>query len=50
MNTYKMTIAGFERELPIFPVSENVSIAAFILFGDPEITVASAKELFEKSS
>ncbi len=48
MNTYKMTIAGLERELPIFPVSENVSIAAFILFGDPEITVASAKELLKK--
>lgn len=48
METYKMTIAGLERELPIFPINENLSIAAFIMFGDAEITVASARELLKK--
>ena len=37
-----MTIAGLERELPLCPVSEHLDIAAFIIFGDVEITVAAA--------
>jgi adenine phosphoribosyltransferase len=48
METFKMKIAGLERELPIFKVNDNVSIAAFILFGDVEITIASARELLKK--
>ena len=36
--TYKMTIAGLERELTLFPVSETLDIAAFIIFGDVELT------------
>ena len=47
-NTYKMTIAGLERELPLCEVSENLDIAAFIMFGDVEITVAAARELLKK--
>ena len=39
METYKMTIAGCERELPICKVNDNLSIAAFIMFGDVEVTV-----------
>ena len=46
--TYKMKIAGLERELPICPLNDNVSIAGFIIFGDVELTVACAKELLEK--
>lgn len=48
MKTYKMTIAGLERELPIFPINDKVSIAAFIMFGDAELTVAAAGELLKK--
>ncbi len=48
METYKMTIAGLERELPIFKLNDELSIAAFIMFGDAEITVASARELLKK--
>ncbi len=48
MNTYKINIAGLERELEIFPISDELSIAAFILFGDVEITVHSAKKLLER--
>ena len=48
MNTYKMTIAGLERELPICEVSEHLDIAAFVMFGDVEITKAAAAALLEK--
>ncbi len=47
MGTYKMTIAGHERELELFPVSDKLDIAAFIMFGDVEITEAAATELLK---
>ena len=46
---YTMKIAGVERNLKLFPVSDSLDIAAFILFGDTEITVASATELLKKA-
>ena len=46
---YPMTIAGLQRELPICPVNENLSIAGFVIFGDQELTVACAKELLAKA-
>lgn len=46
--TYKINIAGCERELPLCEVSPNLDIAAFIMFGDVEVTVAAAKALLEK--
>ena len=48
MATYKMTIAGCKRELLLCEVSEHLDIAAFIMFGDVEVTEAAAKELLEK--
>lgn len=48
MATYKMTIAGLERELPLCAVNDKLDIAAFVIFGDVEITVASATQLLEK--
>lgn len=45
--TYKMTIAGLERELSKYPVSDKLDIAAFILFDDVEITEAAAKALLD---
>jgi len=47
--TYKMTIAGCERELPLCEVDEHLDIAAFIMFGDVEITEKSAAELLKKA-
>lgn len=47
-DTYKIKIAGLERELSMFEVNDKLDIAAFILFGDVEITVAAAKDLLEK--
>ena len=49
MNSYEMTIAGVKRALPLFPVGGGTMIAAFIMFGDVEITVKSAAALLEKA-
>ena len=46
---HHMRIAGLERDLPICPVSDTLSIAGFVIFGDPELTVACAKELLAKA-
>ena len=45
--SYEMTIAGLERSLPLFPINESLQIAAFIMFGDVEITKASAEALLK---
>ena len=45
---YHMTIAGCERDLPLCPLNEDLMIAGFVIFGDPELTTACAKELLEK--
>lgn len=47
MATYKMTIAGCERELERYPVNDKLDIAAFIMFGDVEITEKAATELLK---
>lgn len=45
---YTLKIAGLERQLKKFPVSDSLDIAAFILFGDVELTEACSKALLEK--
>ena len=45
MKYYKMSIAGLERHLPICRVTDDLYIAGFVIFGDPELTTACAKEL-----
>lgn len=46
---YEMEIAGYKRELLLSPVNDSTSIAAFIIFGDVEITKACASHLLEKA-
>lgn len=46
---YSMEIAGCKRDLELFPVTDSLYIAAFILFGDVEVTKASAKELLKRA-
>ena len=46
---YSMEIAGVRRDLRLFSVNENLKIAAFILFGDVEMTVECAKALLKKA-
>ncbi|MBR7008663.1 MAG: adenine phosphoribosyltransferase [Ruminococcus sp.] len=48
MAFYTLKVAGVERQLPILPVSDKTSIAAFIMFSDVELTVACASELLKK--
>ena len=45
--TYRMNIAGLVRDLPICPISDDLSIAGFVVFGDQELTVACARELLK---
>ena len=49
MKTYTLNVAGLQRELPICEVSDKLDIAAFIMFGDVELTVKSAQELIKKA-
>lgn len=46
---YKMTIAGLERSLPLCPISDDLYIAAFVIFGDVELTCACAEELLKRA-
>ena len=45
---YTLKIAGLERQLEMFPVSDKLDIAAFIIFGDVELTVKASEELLKK--
>lgn len=47
-NTYKINIAGLERELPLCEVNEHLDIAAFICFGDVELTIAVCSEFLKR--
>ena len=47
--TYKMKIAGLDRELPLCPLNEKLQIGAFVIFGDCELTVACARELLARA-
>lgn len=47
--TYTIDIAGMKRDLSLFPVNENLYIAAFILFGDVEVTKHCATELLKRA-
>lgn len=46
---YELHIAGLTRKLQKFPVSDSLDIAAFILFGDVELTEHCASELLKKA-
>ena len=46
---YRMTVAGCERALPLCPINDELMIAGFVIFGDPELTTACATELLKKA-
>lgn len=46
---FKMNIAGCERKLPLCPLTDDLYIGAFVIFGDPELTTACAKELLKRA-
>jgi len=45
MQTYRIKVAGLERDLPLCRINDELSIAAFVIFGDVELTCACAREL-----
>jgi len=47
MKYYRMKIAGVERDLPLCRVNDDLYIGAFVIFGDPELTVACAGALLK---
>ena len=47
--TYDIDIAGLKRSLPVCPVSDSLSIGAFVMFGDVELTVHCASELLKRA-
>lgn len=46
-HTYSLHVAGLERHLPICPLNDQLSIGAFIIFGDVELTCRCAEELLK---
>lgn len=46
---HHIKIAGLERDLPICKLSDDLSIGAFVIFGDVELTCACAGALLEKA-
>lgn len=45
--TYKLKVAGLERDLPLCPLNDDLSIGAFVIFGDVELTCACARDLLK---
>jgi adenine phosphoribosyltransferase len=44
---YRLKVAGFERDLPLCPLGDKLMIAAFVIFGDTELTCACAEALLK---
>ena len=46
---YRITVAGLERDLPLCPLNDKLMIAGFVIFGDPDLTCATARDLLAKA-
>ena len=46
--TYEIDIAGMKQQLPLCPVTDDLYIGAFVMFGDVELTVHAAAELLKR--
>lgn len=49
MKSYSINIEGLDRQLPICPLNDKLSIGAFVIFGDPELTTACARALLDRA-
>ncbi len=47
--TYTLNVAGLTRDLPLCPLSDTLQIAAFVIFGDVELTCECARALLAKA-
>ena len=48
MEHYDITVAGVKRSLPVVPISDTLSIASFVIFGDTDVVEPCARELAAK--
>ena len=48
MDYFELHVAGLTRQLPICKVNDEISFAAFVMFGDVELTERVAEELLKK--
>jgi adenine phosphoribosyltransferase len=46
---YTLKVAGLKRDLPLCKLNDSLNIAAFVIFGDVELTCACASELLKKA-
>lgn len=46
---YEIKIGNLTRRLPLCPISDSLSIGAFIMFGDTELTEYCAEELLKRA-
>jgi len=46
---YEVDIAGYKKTLKLFKVSDDLQIAAFILYGDVAVTQHAARELLARA-
>ncbi len=46
---HTMTVAGVERKLPLCPLTDELMLGAFVIFGDPELTTACAQALLDRA-
>lgn len=46
--TYTLHVAGLERKLPIVRISDNLSIASFVILGDTELVQQTAPLIADK--
>ena len=46
---YNLKVAGLSRDLPLCPISDELYIGAFVLFGDVELTERCAEALAERA-
>ena len=47
--TYTIDIAGMKCDLPLCPVTDDLYIGAFVMFGKVDLTVHAAKELLSRA-
>jgi len=47
--TYEIDIAGMKCDLPLCPVSDDLYIGAFVMFGNVPLTVHAAAELLKRA-
>ncbi len=45
--TYTLHVAGLTRDLPLCPITDELYIGAFVIFGDVELTCACARDLLK---